>query len=121
MVGSMIRATSPGSVVPPPRPVSRLSEPVALPASTAAAFLNIGVSRRGEGARHLPPPGGPAVESLDRRPRLRLGLSGLEERRTASSHPPPGPEPARELLQARFDALSRTLESMAFDLVPRRI
>ena len=32
----MARATSPGSVVPPPRPLTRLSAPVALPAHTAA-------------------------------------------------------------------------------------
>ena len=38
ILGSMTRATSPGSVVPPPRLVTRLRAPVALPARTAAVL-----------------------------------------------------------------------------------
>src|ERR1700674_2378076 len=38
ILGSMARATSPGSVVPPPRFVMRLRAPVALPDRTAAVL-----------------------------------------------------------------------------------
>src|SRR5439155_22081711 len=54
ILGSITRATSPGSVVPPPRPVTRLRAPVALPARTAAVFLNIGAPRRGSASALRP-------------------------------------------------------------------
>src|ERR1700676_3691939 len=46
MLGSIALATSPGRVVPPPRLVTRLRAPVALPAQTAAVLRMVLVVAR---------------------------------------------------------------------------
>src|SRR6266545_1275739 len=103
--GSIARATSPGRVVPPPRRVILLSAPVALPARTAAVFLNIGASRRGGSRPGADRAGhrGPAVEVLDALPSFFLVPDFLEElgaeaprarrRGAGDSTPRPSPRP----------------------------
>src|SRR5438477_9525549 len=117
ILGSMTRATSPGSVVPPPRLVMRLSVPVALPASTAAVFLITpslpNRDRAGDG--------GPRVDVPDRFRGLLRGFRSLEERGAAAGHPPAFAEALREFFQARLHVLGRFSQvvwSFAFHFVP---
>ena len=65
----MARATSPGSVVPPPRFVTRLSAPVAFPAQTAAVL-------RITAAGHLPAGAQAGGEALE--PRFEVFSGSLE-------------------------------------------
>src|SRR5206468_2117915 len=119
--GSIALATSPGRVVPPPRRVMRLNAPVALPAQTAAVFLNIGASRRGGSSRDRLADRCPAVQAFDRGPRLVLAPGLAEERGAAACDPPPRAQFFRELVQARLDVLRRAAQALALDLVPRPV